>query len=207
MGDGNTTASIQHHLDKFGDDFAESDFVRLLLEKSANRLAMLCGNFLHRRYPRLTSPPLNLSADELLGAVIERLIKALRHAKPVSVRQFFALANQHIRWELNELARRLDTEKIPTSIDGDLLPGLEPSDSQLSDTCKQMFELIDALPDDQREVFELVRIQSLPIAEVAQILEVTEVTVRRRLSRALSALSQLFANECTDESTNKAADT
>jgi RNA polymerase sigma-70 factor (ECF subfamily) len=29
-------------------------------------------------------------------------------ARPTNVRQFFALANQHLRWELNDLARRLD---------------------------------------------------------------------------------------------------
>ena len=26
------------------------------------------------------------------------------------MRQFFALANEHMRWELNDLARRLDTQ-------------------------------------------------------------------------------------------------
>jgi RNA polymerase sigma-70 factor (ECF subfamily) len=50
----------------------------------------------------------NLQADELLSAVAERLLKALREARPQTVRQFFALANQHMRWELNDLARRLD---------------------------------------------------------------------------------------------------
>ena len=36
----------------------------------------------------------------MLGAVVERLIKALREARPKDVCQFFALAGQHIRWEL-----------------------------------------------------------------------------------------------------------
>jgi hypothetical protein len=27
--------------------------------------------------------------------------------RPQTVRQFFALVNQHLRWELNDLARRL----------------------------------------------------------------------------------------------------
>ncbi len=55
-------------------------------------------------------PPLNLESDELLGAVVERLLKALRVARPTTVREFFALANQHMRWELNDLARRLDEQ-------------------------------------------------------------------------------------------------
>ena len=47
-------------------------------------------------------------AIALKSAVAERLLKAMREARPVNVRQFFALANQHMRWELNDLARRLD---------------------------------------------------------------------------------------------------
>jgi RNA polymerase sigma-70 factor (ECF subfamily) len=40
--------------------------------------------------------------------VVERLLKALRAARPETVRQFFALAAQHMRWELDDLARRLE---------------------------------------------------------------------------------------------------
>ena len=195
MDEGNTTASIQHHLDKLGDEGLPSESVRILLERSTSRLFVLCGNLLHRRYPRLTYPPMNLSADELLSFVVERLIKAMREAKPNSVRQYFALASQHMRWELNDLARQLDSKRKSVQIDEDLISNCETSDSQLSDLCKQIFEQIDGLPDDQREVFELVRLQGLPVVEAAQILKVTEVTVRRRLNRALSALTTLFGDK------------
>jgi RNA polymerase sigma-70 factor (ECF subfamily) len=43
----------------------------------------------------------------MLGAVVERLLKALRQVRPASARQCFALACQHMRWELNDVARRL----------------------------------------------------------------------------------------------------
>ncbi len=194
MEEGNTTASIQHHLDQLGAEIPDSESVRGLLERSANRLSMLCGNLLHRRYPRLAYPPINLSSDELLSAVVERLIKAMREAKPSSVRQYFALAGQHMRWELNDLARRLDNERPAGITDENLIADCAPSDSQLSDLCIQIFEEIDALPVEQREVFELVRIQGLPVSEVAKIVNATEVTVRRRLSRALSGLSSIFNN-------------
>ena len=65
-------------------------------------------------------PPVNLQPDELLNAVVERLLKALRAARPRTVREFFALANQHMRWELNDLARRLDNQ--PTA--GELYEGI-----------------------------------------------------------------------------------
>jgi hypothetical protein len=65
---------------------------------------------LYRCYPRLTKPPLYIETDEMLGGVVEGLLKAMRSIGPQTVRQFFALANQHLRWQLNDLARRLDKQ-------------------------------------------------------------------------------------------------
>ena len=79
------------------------------MDRAVRRLHLLCATPRHRSYPRLTQPPLNLQADEWLGAVAERLLKALREARPRTVRQLFALANQHRRWELNDPAGRLDS--------------------------------------------------------------------------------------------------
>src|SRR4029078_8852843 len=84
--------------------------IRALLGRAVQRLHQLCSTLLYRSYPRLTRPPLNLQADEMLSAVVERLLKALRDARPATVRQFFALATQHMRWELNDIARRLDDQ-------------------------------------------------------------------------------------------------
>ena len=39
-------------------------------------------NLLHRSYPRFSATPLNLEAEDLLAAVVERLLKALREARP-----------------------------------------------------------------------------------------------------------------------------
>ena len=62
----------------------------------------------NHRYPRLTRPPVSLETDEPLGGVVAGLLTALRTTRPATVRRFFALANQHMRWQLNDLARRLD---------------------------------------------------------------------------------------------------
>jgi hypothetical protein len=110
MSEQHTTAVVQRYLDELDRDSPAEPIVRALLDRSVPRLHVLCANLLYRSYPRLTQPPLNLQADELLGAVAERLLKALREARPRTVRQLFALANQHMRWELNDLARRLDKE-------------------------------------------------------------------------------------------------
>src|SRR5437879_4291238 len=108
MSDDRTTAVVERYLVALAGDTPADPVVRELLDRAVGRLRVLCSSLLHRNYPRLTRAPLNLEADELLGAVVERLLKALREARPGTVRQFFALANRHIRWELNDLARRLD---------------------------------------------------------------------------------------------------
>jgi RNA polymerase sigma-70 factor (ECF subfamily) len=111
MVDEPTTAAVQRYLDELAGDSPAGPVVRALLDRSVRRLHQLCATLLYRSYPRLTRPPLNLQADELLRAMLGRLLKALRQARPASARQFFALACQHTRWELNDLARRLDLEQ------------------------------------------------------------------------------------------------
>ena len=113
MTDEQTTIAVQRYLDELagvaGDASAEP-LIRALIGRSVDRLHLLCSTLLLRSYPRLAKPPLNLQPDEMLSSVVDRLLKALREVRPSTVRQFFALANQHMRWELNDLARRLDRE-------------------------------------------------------------------------------------------------
>src|ERR1041385_4706883 len=108
MGEQGTTIIVQRYLDELAGGAPAEPIIRALLDRAVRRLRQLCAALLHRSYPRLTRPPLNLQTDELLDAVVERLLKALREARPQTVRQFFGLACQHMRWELNEMARRLD---------------------------------------------------------------------------------------------------
>src|SRR5215471_7954827 len=105
-----TTAAVQRCLNALARDQPAEPIVRALLDRSVRRLQLLCASLLYRNYRRLTLPPLNLQPDEVLSAVVERLLKALRSVRPQTVRQFFTLVNQHMRWELNDLARRLDEQ-------------------------------------------------------------------------------------------------
>ncbi len=105
-----TTAVVQRYLEELdGDAPRRTDRPSAFGPVGASTPGAL-RNLLYRGYPRLMQPPVNLQPDELLGAVVERLLKALRDARPRNVREFFALANQHMRWELNDLARRLDNQ-------------------------------------------------------------------------------------------------
>src|SRR5499427_3436515 len=111
-----TTTVIQRYLDALPGDEDAEPAVRALLERAVGRLRLLCVSLLYRSYPRLTRPPVNLETDELLGGVVAALLTALRATRPPTVRQFFGLACQHMRWQLNDLARRLDERPPPAAL-------------------------------------------------------------------------------------------
>ena len=194
MDEEQTTVVVQRYLDKLGGDAPAELAVRALLDRAVRRLHELCAAFLHRSYPRLTRPPLNLQADELLGAVVERLLKALREVRPGTVRQFFALASQHMRWELNEMARRLDEQPAAVELCDGLVPAPASSDSGLTPGSRRMLAAIANLPEAEEEAFDLVRIQGLTQAEAGQVLGVSAATVNRRLNRGLELLAEALSD-------------
>jgi RNA polymerase sigma factor (sigma-70 family) len=189
-----TTVVVQRYLDELANDSPAEPVVRALLARAVGRLHLLCATLLYRSYPRLAQPPLNLQVDELLSAVTERLLKAMRAARPSNVRQFFALANQHMRWELNDLARRLDERAPAVELNEGLIPAPPSTGSGLSPNGRRMLQAIDNLPPDEREAFGLVRIQGMTQVEAAQILGVAAVTVKRRINRGLRLLTEQLAD-------------
>jgi RNA polymerase sigma-70 factor (ECF subfamily) len=172
MDEEHTSAVVQRYLDEWPSLTGGSPtapVVRALLGRSVRRLHRLCATVLSRSYPRLTRPPLNLQADELLGAVVERLLKALREARPTSVRQFFSLACQSV-------------------------PAPASSGSGLSPDARQMLEAIERLPQGEREAFELVRLAGMSQPEAARVLGVSVATVNRRLRRGLQLLADVLSD-------------
>lgn len=189
MNEGSTTADVGRFLEALAGDAPADPIIRDLMGRAAGRLQTLCASMLHRRFPRLKRPPLNLQAEEVLGAVVERLLKAMHELRPRTVRQFFALADQHMRWELNDLARRLDEQPRIAGLIGDVA-ATESSGSVLGPDGRRILEAIEDLPGDEREVFGLVQVQGLTHAEAAEVLGVSSKTVQRRLNRSLLLLAE-----------------
>jgi RNA polymerase sigma factor (sigma-70 family) len=201
MDDERTTVAVQRYLDELAGDSPAEPVVRALLDRAVRRLHLLCSALLHRSYPRLTRPPHNVQADELLGAVVERLLKALREARPANVRQFFGLASQHMRWELNDLARRLDERPANVELSEGLVPAAFDTDSGLTPNGRRILEAIDRLPENEREAFDLVKIQGMTNVEAAQVLGVSAMTVKRRLSRSVQLLTETLSDLRPDAET------
>jgi RNA polymerase sigma factor (sigma-70 family) len=64
----------------------------------------------------------------------------------------------------------------------------------LSPNTRRILEAIESLPDEEREAFDLVRIQSLTQPEAADILGVSASTLQRRLKRGLLLLTETLSD-------------
>src|ERR1700756_2985762 len=98
MGENHTTAAVQCYLDALAEETPAEPLIRALLARVVGRLEMLWGSILFGSYPRLRRPPLNLQTDEVLGAVVERLLRALRTVRPRTLRAVFAPAHRPHSW-------------------------------------------------------------------------------------------------------------
>lgn len=209
MDGGRTTHAIQGYLDDLNgakSDLPAEPIVRDLLARAAHRLHMQCSTLLYRSYPRLTRSPSNLDATEMLSAVIERLLKAMREARPVTVRQFFCIASQHMRWELNDVARRLDQRPRSMELREEFVAQPTGSDSTIGVNALRMLDAIERLPSEQREVFDLVRVHGMTQPEAAELLGVAVRTIQRRLNASILHLAEELADLCPPSVRSRDAD-
>jgi RNA polymerase sigma-70 factor (ECF subfamily) len=183
--------AIQYCLNRLAGAANETDaqkLVRELLSVAAGPILSLCGTTLGRRYPRLAKGPFNVQPEDLLGAVAERLIKAMRNVRPAHVGEFFALTMKHIRWELNGLVRQLDAHRYEPLRSDVTARQPEPSDEQFSPLGYRVLEAIQGLEQSDQEIFSLVRLQGMTQRDAAEVLGMNEKTVQRRLTRIMPYL-------------------
>jgi RNA polymerase sigma-70 factor (ECF subfamily) len=92
------------------------------------------------------------------------------------------------------MARRLDKQPAAAELIDELVPAPASSGSGLTPDALRLLETIERLPESEREVFELVRIQGMSQSEASEVIGVSVATVNRRLGRGL----QLLAAELGD---------
>ncbi len=138
------------------------------------------------------------TGDVLQGALL-RLTRALASVQPANVREFFALATQQIRRELIDLARHhygplgegANHASASSSLD---CPDQTQDAADLTDWTA-IHEQIDRLPEEEREVVDLLFYQGLPQGDAAHVLSVTIRTVQRRWHSALIRLHRALKDE------------
>jgi RNA polymerase sigma-70 factor (ECF subfamily) len=167
-----------------------------LLTLAYERLRVLTRSLL-LGYPRVKASVLT---DDVLQNSAIRLLRALEVVQPEEVRGFFGLAAMQIRRELLDLARSLRGAVNTLPPNGQLegagcdfsQPSFDPADPTDGPlTLSQWTELhaaIDRLPEQEREIFDILYYHGVTQAAAAQILGVTERTVKRRWRNAKLAL-------------------
>jgi RNA polymerase sigma-70 factor (ECF subfamily) len=197
------TTVIQGWIDRLnaGDDSARA----ALLECASSRLTRLARKML-RGYAGVSR--WEQTGDVLQSALI-RLDRALRQIHPPSSRDFFRLAAAQLRRELIDLARHYygpqgfgthhSTQAgIRESADA-ALAEREPSDTtydpiQLA-SWTEFHREAEGLPDEDRELFDLLWYQGLTQPEAAAVLGVSERTVSRRWIAARLRLSDALGGQ------------
>jgi RNA polymerase sigma-70 factor (ECF subfamily) len=196
------TVALQACLDRLkqGDDAARKE----LLAVASCRLEQL-GRVMLKSYPGLRR--WEQTGDVVQNALI-RLDRALRSVTPESPLQFHRLAALQVRRELIDLARhyfgaegpgRAHQSNAPrTSSQRDSpTPAYEAADvsgepSRLA-AWTEFHQKADELPDEEREVFDLVWYQGLSYGEAAEVLKVSAKTVMRRYQAARLRLHDAVA--------------
>jgi RNA polymerase sigma-70 factor (ECF subfamily) len=195
------TTRIGELLDQIraGDDAARDE----LLGLAGERFRRLAHKMLHD-FPRVARWE---GTDDVLQNAILRLCRALRSATPESARSLFNLAALQIRRELIDLARHYQGphgmgahhesvapahERQGPRIDG---PGPDTNEPGQLAGWTEFHERIEALPDEEREVFNLVWYQGLTQAEAAALIGVSERVVKWRWRAARLALHRALKGE------------
>ncbi len=167
-----------------------------LLEHALGRLERLARTML-RGYPKLRRWE---QTDDLLQNALLRLHRALNSVRPSTSREFYGLAALQIRRELIDLSRRhfgpegaAARHFTASSLDAaaDDLLGASPDAAERSDALNawQAFhEEVGRLPEIEQEIVQLLWYQGLKQNEAAELLGVTERTVKNRWRRAKQLL-------------------
>ena len=170
----------------------DNDAYGELIARASDRLLKLTRKML-RNYPHLRRWE---QTDDVFQNASIRLYRSLQNLKPDSVRSFMGLATLEIRRELIDLIRhhfgpqgvagKHYSDGGGSSSDGGVIKNI-PAQSGEPDSLEawsHFHETVDQLPEEEREVFQLVWYGGLQQQEIASLLGVSIPTVQRPLYRA-----------------------
>lgn len=188
------TLKLRGWLDRMesGDITARDELLRATWE----RLELLARKML-RRYPVVRRWA---ETNDVLQNALLRLLRSLREIRPTNTREFFGLAALQVRRELLDLVRHFRGEGFArfasTGAAADpARAGQEqvmesPTENEDLELWCRFHESVGLLPDAEREVIELSFYHGWTQAQIAELLQVDERTVRRRWRSACLLLNQ-----------------
>ncbi len=191
-----TARNLQACVDRLraGDASAREDLIGFAYEQ----LQRLASSML-RRFPSVRRWEMT---DDVVQTAAMKLHRALAQVHPESVRAFFGLAATQIRRVLTDMWRHHYGPQRPgahhaTAVrrDGqdlrarqeELAPAGEDGPATMMEW-RDFHTAVENLPPDQREAFDLLYYSGLSQSETAELLGVSERTVKRRWRSARLAL-------------------
>jgi RNA polymerase sigma-70 factor (ECF subfamily) len=178
-----------------------------IAEHACQRLRGLARKML-RRFPKVRRWE---DTDDVFVEAFTKLHRALETVQPESPRHFYNLAATHIRRVLVDLARKhygpeglgSHHDTVARNPDGDPQPRYEKADSSgeprnLAEWT-EFHEQVEAMPDEEREVFNLLWYEEMTQEKAAEVLGVTARTVRRRWQDARFRIGKVCRGEPVPE--------
>ena len=188
---------LQRHRD--GDPSAKDE----IIARSCERLRVLARSIMRGSYSRLGRWE---QTDDVLQTAVIRLHRSLVTVQPESIVGLLGLGAQQIRWTLLDLIRlhygangdaanhdtaaNYSSNGVPinhvASVAG------EPDNLE---EWAAFHKSVEMLPEEERRVLCLIYYEGLSQTEVAQLLGVTDRTIRRRLTSAKLQLATILRGE------------
>lgn len=191
---GTTTADLQKWVDRLhaGQPEAQAGLLNRACDRLRQLTRVMLGGFPVVRTQEQT--------DDVLNGAMLRLHLTLAEVRPESLRHFFNLAGQAIRRELIDLARhgnRGDGRRIVVCPDDtSSLHTASPEGCPANLAAWGEFHAaVEALPDAEREVVNLLWYEELTQAEAAAVLGISERTVLRRWHAARLQLGKVVGHD------------
>ncbi len=208
MAEQHSDDSLQPLIDRL--QSGDAGAVDAVIAHSVERLRRLARKML-KTYPGVRR--WNETDDVLQNALI-RLHRALQETKPETTAGFFGLAATQVRRELIDLSRHHQgpegdgkhhasdpkvvdrAGKATPRVDAEADPATGPATQA---QWQEFHELVAKLPDDERQVFDLIFYQGLSQEDVVKLLGISERTVKRRWREARLTLHERLKIELPGE--------
>lgn len=181
------TTGLQNWLDlaRQGD----ADVRGAIIEHACQRLRLLAHRML-RRYPRVRRW---CATDDVLQNAMLRLHRSLAEVKPESASRFYGLAATQIRRELLDLARHYygaEGEGANHHTDGGqaVQRQAEQCEPDTMEGWAEFHKQVERLPEEQRDVVDMLWYGDLSQPEVAEVLGISLATLKRRWQAARLSL-------------------